>query len=559
MVAAVVLSWNGREDTLACLESLAAVTYPALSVVVVDNGSNDGSPEAIAEQHPHALLVPLGENRGFAGGMNAGIERALQEGAQHVLLLNNDMTFEPGFVEPLVDAVADDVAAVCAQILFAEPPPRVWYAGADYDPRRGYQGRHHRYGEPPLPAETSPYPTGRACGGAMLVPRSVVERLGGFDERLFAYAEDVEWSLRARREGLSILVAPASIVRHRVSASTGGVASPSTVYYALRNGLAVAEQAAPLGRPGTWRRRLVALAASLAQVATTRDRLTGSWAAIRAIRDVRRDRLGAAPPLPALPLVVRDPGLWMLLHVRPIGDRLGDSHGMCAVCGNRARFYRNRWVMPADLRRIWPAEMVDKESQMCDHCGSSGRVRALAAALLGLYGDQAKSVVELVREPTFRSLRVVELNGIGRMHPYLAAHPQLTYCEYPDEDLQALSFPDGSYDLVLTSETLEHVPDLDRALRETYRILSPGGRHVFTVPLDPRRETTRSRIGLPAQHHGRGGGPFALVTRRVDMLAHWDIGRDIVDHVRMAGFDVEVVGDGVGVVYVARKPERCLE
>ncbi len=250
----------------------------------------------------------------------------------------------------------------------------------------------------------------------MLMPRAALELLGGFDEDLFAYAEDTEWSLRARRAGLRILVAPASVVRHEVSASSGGEASPATIYYALRNGLVVSERAAPLGPLGTWRRRLVALGASLAQVASTHDRVAGARASLRALRDGRARRLGPIGSAPESPLVARDPGLWLLLHVRPPGDRRGDRRGTCAVCGSEATFRRNRWVLPGYLRSVWPAEMVDKESMLCDRCGASGRVRAIATVLLRLYGDGASSIPELVGEPGFREVRIAEINGIGRMH-----------------------------------------------------------------------------------------------------------------------------------------------
>jgi GT2 family glycosyltransferase len=114
-VAAVVLSWNGKEDTLACLRSLGAATYPELDVLVVDNHSSDGSAEAVAAQHPEASLVRLDANLGFAGGMNAGIAAARSDGASHVMLLNNDTVVEPGFLEPLVAALAaDDAVALFA-------------------------------------------------------------------------------------------------------------------------------------------------------------------------------------------------------------------------------------------------------------------------------------------------------------------------------------------------------------------------------------------------------------------------------------------------------------
>jgi len=292
-VSAVVLGWNGREDTLACLRSLHHATYLELSVVVVDNGSTDGGPEAVATEFPAVRVLRLGENRGFAGGVNAGVDVALGNGADAVLLLNNDTTVEPGFLEPLTAAACGAiVGAACAQILDSATG-RIWYAGASYDPRRGHQGRHTGYGDPPLEPEIAPYETERACGGAMLIPRAALEDVGPLDETLFAYAEDVDWSLRARRAGLRILVVPASVVHHRVSASTGGAASPDSLYYALRNGLTVAERSTTEGRLGTLRRRVTAVAAFGVQALRSQRRIDGLRAVRDGLRDARRGRLGA--------------------------------------------------------------------------------------------------------------------------------------------------------------------------------------------------------------------------------------------------------------------------
>jgi GT2 family glycosyltransferase len=291
-VVAVVLTWNGRDDTLACLRSLARASYPTLSTVVVDNGSSDGGPAAVEAEFPEVQVLRLGENRGFAGGVDAGVAAALDGGADQVLLLNNDVTVEPGFLEPLVEAASrDGVGAACAQILDATTG-RIWYAGARYDPRRGHQGRHTGFGEVRLPPQTAPYETERACGGAMLMPGGALERVGLLDESLFAYAEDVEWSVRARAAGLRILVVPASVVHHRVSAATGGAASPDSLYYALRNGLVVAERTAPVGRVGAVRRRVEATAAFTVQALRSRRRADGLRAVRDGLRDARRLRLG---------------------------------------------------------------------------------------------------------------------------------------------------------------------------------------------------------------------------------------------------------------------------
>jgi SAM-dependent methyltransferase len=245
----------------------------------------------------------------------------------------------------------------------------------------------------------------------------------------------------------------------------------------------------------------------------------------------------------------RDPGLWLLLRLRDPRDRREDSTGSCTVCGQSVRFVQNRWVLPAELARSWPDGFAARESQLCSSCGSSARVRGLAAALLELYAERATCVADLVHEEPFAALRIAELNSIGRMHAFLAGHAGLTFAEYPDEDVQDLSYADESFDLVLSSDTMEHVEDPIRGFRELRRVLRPGGRHVFTVPYEAGRELTRSREGLPQQFHGRGGGPYALVSRKADMLAHTDFGADLPDLLREAGFETEVLGTGVEVVF----------
>jgi hypothetical protein len=293
-VAVVVLSWNRREDTLACLRSLAAATYEPLRVVVVDNGSTDGSADAVAAEHPYALLLRQERNLGFAGGANAGIEAALAAGADAVLLLNNDMTVESGFVEPLVDALAADpaAAAACSQILFADPPERIWYAGAPFRHGRGHHGRNVGFGGPPLPPARPPYRTDCLCGGSVLLPRAALAEVGLLDDALFAYREDLDWSLRARAAGRHVLVVPASVVRHEVSASSGGEASPTSLYYDVRNLLAVSERHDPIGPPRRQLRRLEAVAAHAVQALASPRRLPALRAVYEGWRDLRSGRLG---------------------------------------------------------------------------------------------------------------------------------------------------------------------------------------------------------------------------------------------------------------------------
>jgi GT2 family glycosyltransferase len=126
----------------------------------------------------------------------------------------------------------------------------------------------------------------------MLVPRAVLEEAGLFDEELFAYSEDTDWSLRVRARGHRLYVVPASRVRHKVSASSGGESSPTTLYYGTRNALVVAERHAPLPPLATWRSRLVLLAAHLAQAALSPRRREAVAAVLAGWRDFRRGALG---------------------------------------------------------------------------------------------------------------------------------------------------------------------------------------------------------------------------------------------------------------------------
>ncbi len=237
---------------------------------------------------------------------------------------------------------------------------------------------------------------------------------------------------------------------------------------------------------------------------------------------------------------------WVWFHTRPPLDRFRDQRGICSVCSGQARFLYNRWAVSREMAADMSADVADayrrRESSWCHLCGASARERGLWAVLQELYGSN------------WGSLRVAEINRMNAGHDRLAAMADVTYVEYPQEDLQALSFPDRSFDLVITSDTLEHVPDWRAGLRETQRILRPGGRHVFTVPTRPDLEHTRSRDGMPPIYHGEAPGPLKLVHRATDdnrLLT--DFGRDFVPIVAAFGFAVETRGSGVETVFVARK------
>ena len=283
----------------------------------------------------------------------------------------------------------------------------------------------------------------------------------------------------------------------------------------------------------------------------------------------------------------------VLLHVRPPRDRRHDEHGRCVVCGSETVFLFNSWVISDEQRATFGDEAVAhaytrRESMFCRSCCSSLRVRLFADVLLSLFGGEARSVAQLVRDEPFRALDVAEINTIGStgsLHSFLAVLPRLAYSEYRgadglgefvdgvrNEDVCRLTYPDAAFDLVLSSDTLEHVPDFRAALRETRRVLRPGGRHIFTVPIVASRPTTEIRAELDAEgaivhrlapvYHGRGAGPYRYIPVGSDLLAFTEFGGDLGEHMREAGFEVEVfrgtsdpAETGAAFVYSGRRTE----
>jgi SAM-dependent methyltransferase len=191
-----------------------------------------------------------------------------------------------------------------------------------------------------------------------------------------------------------------------------------------------------------------------------------------------------------------------------MGDVQKDKSGYCVVCGRDSIFRFDSTIITAQLQRAWGISDIlaegfnRKESMFCDNCGCSLRIRRLATVLMQTFveisGTSCKSVEELLQNEAFRQLKIAEINACGALHSYLKDHPNLYYSEWVSntkpgarhdgvrcEDLQCLTYPDNTFDIILTSETLEHVPDLDRAWREIHRTLKCGGYHVFTIPVVP--------------------------------------------------------------------------
>lgn len=239
-LSVIVLNWNGCEHTLACVASVLASGYSGgvLDVLVVDNGSEDGSLEAFAREwadEPRVRVLANGANLGYAGGNNAGIDDALGRGAEHVLVLNNDTLVDPGALDAMVDALAadPDLAMVGPKVLEIERPERL---GCSFD-----RVRLWCFGASPTTAgqlDRGQYDDRRdmdvITGCAVLARADALRAVGAFDADYFAYYEEVDLAFRLRRAGWRLGFVPAAIVRHEGGASTAG-RSAVVRYYKLRN------------------------------------------------------------------------------------------------------------------------------------------------------------------------------------------------------------------------------------------------------------------------------------------------------------------------------------
>jgi GT2 family glycosyltransferase len=249
LVSIVILNWNGLEDTRECLKSLQNVPYPNRRIIVVDNGSEADEAAALRSEFQDSVqVIESATNVGFAAGANLGIRQALNEGTDHVLLLNNDTTVDPAFLTALVEAAEarPDAAAFCPKTYFYADPETIYSTGGSvsvWTATAKQIGRGERDSGQFDRVATRDY----ADGVCMLIPRRALETVGLLDEDYFAYWEETDWCTRARANGLRCYYIPNARIWHKAAR----VQSPTNEYYFLyrRNALMfVRKRGTPLHR-----------------------------------------------------------------------------------------------------------------------------------------------------------------------------------------------------------------------------------------------------------------------------------------------------------------------
>ncbi|NTW64300.1 MAG: glycosyltransferase family 2 protein [Chlorobiaceae bacterium] len=223
----IVLNWNAQKELLRCLASLRQAMRPDMRILVVDNGSTDGSVAAVRGKYPEVELLELPENLGYAGGNNAGFRHLLKGNPDYVIFLNNDTVVAVDFATPLIDRLENDsgTGITVAKICQLHSPGTLWYAGGEVRLQTGLI-RHRGIRRTDGPEFSIEGETGYATGCCFAMRSRDFLALGGFDERFGMYAEDVDLSLRVRERGMKVVYVPEAQVWHDVSASYGSAVHP---------------------------------------------------------------------------------------------------------------------------------------------------------------------------------------------------------------------------------------------------------------------------------------------------------------------------------------------
>lgn len=259
-VWAVLVNWNGHRDTLACLASLREVAWSPFEIVVVDNGSTDGSSTALQEAvSSNVHLVEVGANLGYAGGNNLGIRHALEHGADFVWLLNNDTVVDPGSVAALVDRMREDpTVGMCGStLLYHDAPATVQaYGGASYDPwttRTKLIGQFDAFDPERMDRAGVERRLDMVSGASLFVSRDFLESVGPMSEDYFLFFEELDWKARARHR-FRLGWAPESLVLHKEGSASGTsrraeLRSEVADYYGVRSRILYTRRHAPWALP----------------------------------------------------------------------------------------------------------------------------------------------------------------------------------------------------------------------------------------------------------------------------------------------------------------------
>lgn len=217
----IILNWNSYEETIGCINSLEALAYPSFKILVIDNCSPDGSGQMLKNTMKNHEVVITGDNLGYAGGNNIGINRAIERDADYVWILNPDIRVEPESLSILIESMEKNlsIGAIGPRICDRDNRKKIFSDGGQIAPEEGYLTYHKNIGKDAdtIASRGINLDVGYVNGSAILLRADALKNIGGFREELFLYFEETDWCMRARNQGWSVAIDTNALVYHQMS------------------------------------------------------------------------------------------------------------------------------------------------------------------------------------------------------------------------------------------------------------------------------------------------------------------------------------------------------
>ncbi|WP_297423406.1 glycosyltransferase family 2 protein [Clostridium sp.] len=234
----ILVNYNAYKDTIECVESLRKIDYLNYKIIIVDNASTNDSFEILTRSLKDCIIIKSKKNLGFAGGNNLGLRYALDEGADYIMLLNNDTLVEPNFLSNMLNSFHQDnkIGIVGCKIMYHPQKDIIWYGGGNINWFK-FIGEHHGIKELDRGQCDEEKEVDFITGCCLLIKSSVIRRIGFLSEEYFMYFEDVDFCVKVKEAGYKVWYNSKSVIYHKVGLSGGGEESVFSIKWCTRNRL----------------------------------------------------------------------------------------------------------------------------------------------------------------------------------------------------------------------------------------------------------------------------------------------------------------------------------